>query len=605
MNSSLEKLAKNMNELKIVKKGFPGVETEKMELLFRKQVYPYEYIDSRRKLFDKCLPPQEDFYSTLTGESISDADYAHAQKVWRAFECYNLLDYTMLYMELDVLILADVFEEFCNKSMQAYKLDPAHYFTAPGLSFDAMLKYTQVELELLTDIDMVLFFESGIRGGISQCSNRYAKANNHYMEHFNQDEQENYIMYFDLNNLYGYAMQQYLPKGDFRWLKNQELENFDVTKIEKDSSKGYVLEVDLEYPEDLHDKHKDLPFCPQHQKPPGSKEKKLLTTLDDKNKYVIHYMYLRQVLDSGLILKKIHRVLQFSQSPWLKSYIDLNSKLRQNATNEFEKNFYKLMNNSIYGKTMENVRKRKDVKLVNKWGGRYGAEAWISKPNFHSCSIFDENLVAIQLDKLQVLINKPIYVGMCILDISKIVFYEFHYNFMKTLLKDNCKLLYIDTDSGIYDIKHKDIYKIMRENINRFDTSDYPNPNRYNIPLANKKIPGLMKDECNGKIVTEFIGLRSKMYCIVVENVDFVKKAKGVKSNVVKKSISSEHYRECLFNLKEVHREQYNITSKFHEIFTEKFHKLALSPFDDKRFLIKGSTDTLPWGHKDINKMEM
>lgn len=424
-----------MDELKIVKKGFSTLEPEKLELLYRKQVFPYEYIDSRDKLFEESLPDQGKFFSTLTGEGISVADYIHAVKVWKAFNCENLLDYPMLYLELDVRILADVFEEFCNKSMDAYKLDPAHYYTAPGLSFDAMLKHTKVELELLTDIDMVLFFESG---GISQCSNRYAKAHNYYIEDYKDGDDENFIMYFDLKNLYGYAMQQYLPKGDFRWLKEEEIANFDLSQIEHDSSGGDVLEVDSEYPEHLHDIHKDLPFCPEHKEPPGSKQKKLLTTLHDKNKYVIHYMYLKQALENILILKKIHRIMEFSQAPWLKSYIDLNSRLHQNATNDFEKNFYKLMNNSIYGKTLENARKRKDIKLVNKWGEGYGAEAQISQPNFHSCSIFDENLLAIQLEKLQVLINKPI------LDLSKIVFYEFHYNFLIKVLKNDCKLLYID-----------------------------------------------------------------------------------------------------------------------------------------------------------------
>ena len=175
---------------------------------------------------------------------------------------------------------------------------------------------------------------------------------------------------------------------------------------------------------------------------------------------------------------------------------------------------------------------------------------------------------------------------------------------MIKVLKNNCKLLYIDTDSGIYDIKNHDIYEIMKQNIDRFDTSDYPSENRFDMPLKNKKVPGLMKDECNGKIVTEFIGLRSKMYCILVDHIHFVKKAKGVKSNVVKNTIDSSHYKECLFNLKEISREQCNITSKFHEVFTEKFNKLALSPFDDKRFLLQDSTDTLPWGHKNIRQFE-
>lgn len=601
MNSSLEKLAKNMNDLEIVKKGFPNIDPSKLDLICRKQVYPYEYMDSRVKLLEEQLPSKLHFYSSLSGEHITDEDYEHAQKVWQEFECQNLKDYTLLYMELDVRILADVFEEFCVKSMNAYGLDPSHYYTTPGLSFDAMLKYTEVELELLDDIDMLLFVERGVRGGISQCSNHYSKANNRFMSDFKENEDESFIMYFDINNLYGKAMEHFLPFGNFRWLTKKEMKNYDILSIENDSSKGYILEVDLDYPESLHELHKDLPFCSEHLKPPGSREKKLLTTLYNKINYVIHYIHLKQVVKNGLKLSKIHRILEFDQKPWLKSYIDLNSRFRRGSTSEFEKNFFKLMNNSIYGKTMENVRKRKDVKLINKWYGRYGAEAYISKPNFHSCTIFDKDLIAIEMEKLQVYMNKPIYVGMAILDISKTILYDFHYQFMMQTLKNNCKLLYTDTDSGVYEIKNINIYDIMKKNIDRFDTSEYPENNRFQIPLMNKKIPGLMKDECQGRIVTEFIGLRSKMYCIMVEKEDYSKKAKGVKSNVIKNTISSDDYRRCLFENVEIYREQCNITSRYHELFTEKCNKLALRSYDDKRCSLPNSFDTIPWGYKNSN----
>ena len=600
MNSSLEKLAQNMNNLKIVKKGFPNVHPSRLNLLCRKQIYPYEYMDSRDKLLEEQLPSKINFFSSLSGEHITNKDYKHAQTVWREFKCQNLRDYTLLYMELDVRILADVFEEFCEKSMNAYGLDPSHYYTTPGLSFDAMLKYTGVELELLDDIDMLLFIERGVRGGISQCSNHYSKANNRYMNNYKKDNDEIFIMYFDINNLYGKAMEHFLPFGNFQWLRAKKMKNFDVMSIPNDSSKGYILEVDLDYPENLHESHKDLPFCSEHLKPPGSKEKKLLTTLYNKKNYVIHYMHLKQALENGLKLSKIHRVLEFDQKPWLKSYIDLNSQFRCSATSEFEKNFFKLMNNSIYGKTMENVRKRKHVKLINKWYGRYGAEAYISKPNFHSCTIFNKDLIAIEMEKLEIFMNKPIYVGMAILDISKTILYNFHYQFMKKTLNENCKLLYTDTDSGIYEIKSTNIYEIMKKNINRFDTSDYVENNVFQIPCMNKKIPGLMKDECQGRIVTEFIGLRSKMYCIMVENEDYAKKANGVKKNVIRNTISSADYRRCLFNNIEIYREQYNITSKYHELFTEKYNKLALKCYDDKRCSLENSFDTVPWGYKKI-----
>lgn len=431
---------------------------------------------------------------------------------------------------------------------------------------------------------------------------RYAKANNkYYMKEYDPEKETKYIMYYDVNNLYGYAMLQNLPSGDFQWMSGEEIETFDVSKIADDSQKGYMLEVDLEYPEILHDEHKDLPFCPQHKIPRGSKQKKLLTTLYDKEKYVIHYRYLKQVLDHGLKITKIHKILTFNQSKWLEKYINKNSDLRKLAKNDFEKNFFKLMNNSIYGKTMENVRKRVDVKLRKTWEGRFGVEALISKPNFKSCSIFNDNLVAIELKKLEVVMDKPIYVGLSVLDISKIVLYEFHYDYVRKVFGNNCKLLYTDTDSLIYEIICEDIYDVMKKDSHRFDTSDYDENNVYGIPLKNKKIVGLMKDECNGKPITEFAALRSKMYSIRVEGEDHVKKVKGIKYSVVKNTINFDHFKDCLFNDKQEYRDQYKIVSKHHIVYTEKQTKLALSGKDDKRYLLN-SVDTLPWGHKDIKE---
>ncbi|XP_043484408.1 uncharacterized protein LOC122512572 [Leptopilina heterotoma] len=605
MSESLEKLASYLDEYKIVNSVFASTVTDpdKIKLLTRKGVFPYEYFDSRGKLEETELPPIEKFYSTLYDDGISDHEYAHAQNVWTEFNCKNLYDYVHLYMKTDVLLLADVFENFREQCVNAYGLDPAHYYTTPGLTWDAMLKYTRVELQLITDIDMMMFVESGIRGGISQCCNRYTKANNPYMENFDESKDTSYIMYFDANNLYGWAMAQALPYGGFKWIDNvDDSFNFNVTD---NSSVGYILEVDLEYPKSLHDTHKDMPFCAENAKPPLSKQKKLLTTLLPKEKYVIHYRTLKQVVDNGIKLVKIHRVLAFNQSTWLKPYIDNNTTLRTNARNEFEKNFFKLMNNAVNGKTMENVRKHVDIRLVTKWSGRYGAEALISRPNFHSRAIFDENLVAIELRKTEVLLNKPIYAGFSVLDISKTLIYDFHYKYMLKKYAQNCKILYTDTDSLIYEIKCKDVYNDIKNDIQRFDTSDYPENNVYGIPQANKKILGLMKDECKGKIVTEFVGLRSKMYSLRVENKgvenkDSIKKAKGIKSAVIKKSIHFDDYVKCLRDFKIQSRTQYNIRSRLHNIETVEQIKVALNPKDDKRYLLPESTDTLPWGHYAI-----
>ncbi|GFX54401.1 uncharacterized protein TNCV_3825001 [Trichonephila clavipes] len=371
--------------------------------------------------------------------------------------------------------------------MQTYKLDPCWYFTTPALSWDAMLLHTKVAIELFTDYDMLLFIEKGVRGGISQCCNRYAIANNRYMSNFNPDDEIKYLMYLDANNLYGYAMSKYLPLKDFVWSDN-DLTEQAILNLSDESDVGYILKVDLEYPSDLHDKHSSgFPLAPENKPPPNCKEPRLLTTLEPKTKYVLHYSNLKLYLKLGLVLKKIHRVLKFFQSPWLKNYIDYNTKLRTKSVNDFQKDYYKLMNNSIFGKTMENVRRRVDIRLCST---EEQARKLIAKSNFNRRTIFSENLMAVHLKKTQIKFFKPIQVGMVILDISKVLMYSFHYEYMKHRYDSKVRLMYTDTDSFIYEIKTDDFYSDMKEDINLYDTSDYDENNIYNLPLVNKKSSG-------------------------------------------------------------------------------------------------------------------
>ena len=454
----------------------------------RKGLYPYDYMDSFKK-FNEKLPSKEDFFSVLNNEHITDADYQHVQTVWKTFKLKTMGEYHDLYLKSDILLLADVFENFRRTCLNFYKLHPSHYFTSPGLSWDAMLKMTNIKLELMVDIDMFQFIEKGMRGGISYIANRYGKANNKYIRTYDKKAPQKYIIYLDANNLYGWAMSQYLPTGGFKWMTEKQINSMNLALYKEDSKKGLILEVDLEYPDELHSLHNDYPLGPEKLKVTGDMLSdyckniankynistglvhKLIPTLCDKEKYVLHYRNLQLYLDLGMKLKKVHRVLEFNQSPWLKQYIDFNTEKRKNSKNAFEKDFFKLMNNSVFGKTMENLRKRVDVRLVT---DDKKLLRMTSKPTYVSNKIFNNDLVAIHKIKETLTLDRPAYVGMCILDLSKMLMYNFHYNYIKKKYGSKAKLLFTDTDSLCYEIEAEDVYQDFFNDKEKFDNSDYP-----------------------------------------------------------------------------------------------------------------------------------
>lgn len=382
MNESLSSLVKNLKAaddknleaggvtyFQHIHKHYP--DPQQRELLLRKGVYPYEWMDDESKMTHTSLPPIEDFYSSLTMQGITEEDYRHAHKVWDTFNMSTMRDYHDLYLKSDVLLLADCFENFRDKCLQYYGLDPPHYYTAPGLSWDAALKMTDVNLELLTDIDMHLMMERGVRGGVSTISTRYAKANNKYMcTDYDETLPSTYLLDLDANNLYGWAMGQPLPTEGFKWMSQEAIQELaqELRDIPVDNPKGYILEVDLDIPVELHDHFNQYVPAPEHipvtedmlspfnkmcQEKLGLKHTpctKLIPNLHNKHKYVIHYRTLQCYLDLGLKLTHIHRVIEFQQRAWLKKYIDFNTDKRKKASNNFEKNFFKLMNNSVFGK---------------------------------------------------------------------------------------------------------------------------------------------------------------------------------------------------------------------------------------------------------------
>ena len=375
-----------------------------------------------------------------------------------------------------------------------------------------------------------------------------------------------------------------------------------------------ILEVDLEYPKELHDLHNDYPIAPEkvkvlndmlsaYRKKIAKKYNistrlvsKLIPTLRDKTEYVLHYHNLQLYLDLGLKLKKIHRVLRFDQSPWLKSYIDFNTEKRKNAKNQFEKDFFKLMNNSIFGKTMENLRKRVNVKLVT---NEKKLDKLTAKRTFISSKIFNKNLMAVNCIKETLTLNKPAYVGMCILEISKTLMYEFHYNYVKEKYGDKAKLLFTDTDSLTYEIEAEDVYRDFWNDREMFDNSDYPKSSKYH-DTTNEKVIGKFKDEACGIPIDEFIGLKSKMYSYIMENEKGSNAAKGIKKNIIENSIRHKDYKDTLFNERQMRHKMNTIRSKMHEIGSYEINKISLSCFDDKRYIHDSGISSYAYGHYKI-----
>ena len=258
LQTSLANLVANLQSKDF--KNTNSIVNHNTEILTQKGVYPYDYVHSISKFKETQLPPKQEFYSKLNNTNVSDDDYQHAINVWNTFNCKTFKDYHDLYLKSDVLLLAHVFENFRKTCLKHYKLDPAHYYTSPGLAWDACLKETGQRLQLLHDYDMLMMFERGIRGGITHISKRYAEANNKYMENYNPDKLTTYIQYLDANNLYGYAMSQKLPTHGFKWLNNLTADNTIKLLEKKDTKIGYIFEVDLEYPKELWYLHNDYPL---------------------------------------------------------------------------------------------------------------------------------------------------------------------------------------------------------------------------------------------------------------------------------------------------------------------------------------------------------
>ena len=641
MADSLDNLAGNLkDDEKVITKQYfkdKGYTNRQIKLLLKKGVYPYAWVDSVERFKATELPPIEVFRNDLSGKDCEVKSYEHAQLVWKELKCKTFQDYHDLYLDCDVNLLADIFEAFRTLTLKHHRLDPAYYITAPGLSWDAMLYKTRIQLELISDQELHLMFEKAVLGGLSYIGHRKGNANNKHMgDAYDPNKKSKYLMYWDANNLYGKAMTMPLAYKDFQWIDSKEwfelkddAHNLAMVqalcqkpKQAGGDHKGYIFEVDLDYPEKLHDKHRSFPLLPEQIRvveddysdyqhiaclATDSKEStvsKLIPSLRDKRKYVLDIRMLRFAMEQGLQLKKIHRAVQFTQKDYMRPYIDMNSKLRAEAVragNKFQKAYFKLLNNSVFGKTMENVRNRVEFEVITT---EQRMESMLRNPRLKRTHIFnkpgDDSVVGAEVSNLKVTLDKPIYAGLQILNLSKIVMYDFHYNHvLKAYDHNKIKLLFTDTDSLCYEIETDDVYKDMAANKHlrgTFDFSNYPETH----PLYSTQfeaIPGYFKDELEGSIMTEFIGLRSKMYSYMKMDGKFANTHKGIKDSA---NIQHDEYRKCLDEMKNTYAQFNCLRSRNHQIIMSNISKKALCCFDDKTYILDDGVETLPWGHYKI-----
>ncbi|XP_021963595.1 uncharacterized protein LOC110859040 [Folsomia candida] len=601
-----------------------------VDLMLQKGAYPYTHMQSPANFEENQLPPIKEFYNDLNDQPLDQKVYDHAKQVCESFDVQNLGDWHNLYVLLDVTLLADCMERSREILWDSYNLDLANYFSLPMIAYDACCKMGKAKLDYV-DVTMHCWFETALRGGVCGVGGiRAAQANNKYMgEKYDETKTDSYISFLDINNLYGSAMCSALPEKDYKWLTEYELSrvranpNAFVNSLQDDAETGYFFEVNLEIPPEIHNKLNDYPPAPtkrcvnkdelaphQHQQMqdfqvPESmfKNAKLVADLLPKQHYVTHYRNLKMYIKFGLVITQVHRAVKFTQRAWMKPFILSNTEMRKKAITDFEKDFFKLLNNSSFGKTIEQKRKRTSISLVTT---ERQLRKIVNKPTYQRIISINDKVHLGVKKVTQVLLDKPVAVGISILEISKCFMYEFHYDYMKEKYGDKARVLYGDTDSLVYHVETQDFYQDMVENKERFDLSDYAGMHSHLNNQENKKRLGKMKDEMPKSVIFRFAASKPKMYGAQALSIEdgkmtiYTKKvAKGIKKAAIANQITFDQYWKVLDENIQTSVVIKSILSRKHVLRTSAAIKKGLNGFDTKRCVIDHLT-TLAHGHKDI-----
>jgi hypothetical protein len=612
----------------------PYFNNEELKLLCKKNVYPYEYITDIKILEKKGFPPRSVFYSNMKGE-VDEKGYLHGEKVYNYFNCKKLYDYHHIYLKVDVLALASIFSNFRNVKKH-YGLDPCWYISMSQFSLDAYLYYSKKKIPLMHKLSMLTFAEKMIRGGYTHVgTKRVAEANNKYMLKplYDENKESNYICSLDINALYPTVMQEYLPDGNYQWLKFKDQEEIynKIINTDDNAETGYILEGDFYFEESCHDYFREFVPCPQtieapynhfsdYQKEVAKKteykanKKKLIASLLPHINYVMHYRMLKFLHSKGVkvIIKK---VLSFNQSPFMKDFIIFNHNLRMEAKkekNSFMEKAYKLISNGLYGKMLQNQRKQQTVILCT---NDDEAIKNFSKPEFKTC-IYTKStngLYIISHNKTKIKMNKPIIIGACVLELSKLLMYNFHYNIIHPNFK-KYNIIYGDTDSIYYQIYTEDFYKWMTNEpqCNYFDLSNNPISKQ-----DNKDKLGMMKNDTGDQIIYKFIGIapKSNGYLTIGPDEDKetkikeikikeVLKSKGTPTDLLKRKTKITDYEDILKTNEKYKLDTYSIRSFNQQLFsTCQTNKIVLnSMYDKMEILDEDNNLCVPFGYKYISR---
>ena len=616
--ASLQKLTDSLKSegLEYFKETRKFAQSEsKFKYLLQKLPYPYDYVSKPEDYYFPFLPDKQDFKDNLRNCNISENEYRFAKKIFEKFKCKSFYDYHRLYSLTDINLLADVFERYRDLVFDQYGLECLAYVSAPQLAFDGMLRLTNEKLECIPQMSMINFIQKNIRGGICVCSKKYSKANNIYLPNYDSNQPSKFITYLDANNLYGSIMlNEKMPYSNYKWLDQSEIENIDFKNIDVKGELGYILQVDLIYPFSLQDRTCDYPLACEKilvndellssysinlrnelKLRPGKIYKNIPNLMNKKN-YVLHFANLQYFLKSGMILVKIHKVLQFTQKNFLHDFVKNNLDRRKQASSSFLSFYYKLQLNSIFGKFLQRKDLEIDLKIVR---NEEMFDKYVSSPLFTGIKIFNNNIISISLLKSKIVLDKPVSIGFSILEMSKVLMSKFYDTITGLYDKDKIALLYSDTDSFIFEIQTQDLYKDFFKIKKHMDFSNY-DPSHELFSLKNKLRAGKFKDEIvpfRNNIPSEFIGLKAKLYTIKTQNEE-IKKAKGINTT----SLTFDDYRKALFNNINKSVDFKSIRSFGHSLYTININKSGLNAFDDKRYFLRDGINSYGLGYYKIKK---